>query len=165
VIVVSDSTALIGLSKIGKIDLLKEIFSRVHIPEEVFKEVTEAGKNRPGSDAIRNAEWVEAKTVQDQTQVNLLMASLDKGEAEVLALSKELRADLILLDEEKARKSAVIAGFEVMGLLGVLVIARNLGLIEAIKPLIEELKNKRFRISDRVIAEALLKAGEISSSK
>jgi predicted nucleic acid-binding protein len=93
------------------------------------------------------------------------MASLDKGEAEVLALSKELRADLILLDEEKARKSAVIAGFEVMGLLGVLVIARNLGLIEALKPLIEELKNKRFRISDRVIAEALLKAGEISSSK
>jgi predicted nucleic acid-binding protein len=67
VIVVSDSTALIGLSKIGKIDLLKEIFSRVHIPEEVFKEVTEAGKNRPGSDAIRNAEWVEAKTVQDRT--------------------------------------------------------------------------------------------------
>jgi hypothetical protein len=165
VIVVSDSTALIGLSKIGKIDLLKEIFSRVHIPEEVFKEVTEAGKNRPGSDAIRNAEWVETKTVQDRTQVNLLMASLDKGEAEVLALSKELRADLILLDEEKARKSAVIAGFEVMGLLGVLVIARNLGLIEAIKPLIEELKNKRFRISDRVIAEALLKAGEISYSK
>ena len=164
-IIVSDSTALIGLAKIGKIDLLRGIFSRVHIPEEVFKEVTEAGKNRPGSDAIRRAEWVETKTVQDRTQVNLLMASLDKGEAEVLALSKELRADLILLDEEKARKSAVIAGFEVMGLLGVLVIARNLGLIEAIKPLIEELKNKRFRISDRVIAEALMKAGEISSSK
>ena len=49
-----------------------------------------------------------------------------------------------------------------MGLLGVLVIAKNLGLIEIIRPFIEELKNKRFRISDRVITEALLKAGEIS---
>ena len=58
------------------------------IPEEVFKEVTEAGKNKPGSDVIRNAEWVETKAVQDRTQVNLLMASLDEGEAEVLALSK-----------------------------------------------------------------------------
>jgi predicted nucleic acid-binding protein len=165
VIVVSNSTALIGLAKIGKIYLLREIFSRIYIPEEVYKEVTEAGRNRPGSDAIRNAEWIETKIVEDRTQVNLLMASLDEGEAEVLALSKELRADLILLDEEKARKSAVIAGFEVMGLLGVLVIAKNLGLIEIISPLIEELKNKSFRISDRVIAEALLKTGETFSNK
>jgi hypothetical protein len=165
VIVVSNSTALIGLAKIGKIYLLREIFSRIYIPEEVYKEVTEAGRNRPGSDAIRNAEWIETKIVEDRTQVNLLMASLDEGEAEVLALSKELRADLILLDEEKARKSAVIAGFEVMGLLSVLVIAKNLGLIEIISPLIEELKNKSFRISDRVIAEALLKTGETFSNK
>lgn len=164
-IVVSNSTALIGLAKIGKIYLLREIFSRIYIPEEVYKEVTEAGRNRPGSDVIRNAEWIETKIVEDRTQVNLLMASLDEGEAEVLALSKELRADLILLDEEKARKSAVIAGFEVMGLLGVLVIAKNLGLIEIISPLIEEPKNKSFRISDRVIAEALLKTGETFSNK
>ena len=163
-IVVSNSTALIGLAKIGKIYLLREIFSNIYIPEEVYKEVTEAGRNRPGSDAIRNAEWIETKIVEDRTQVNLLMASLDEGKAEVLALSKELRADLILLDEEKARKSAVIAGFEVMGLLGVLVIAKNLGLIEIISPLIEELNNKSFRISDRVIAEALLKTGETFSN-
>ena len=92
-IVVSDSTALIGLAKIGKTHLLRDIFSTVYIPEEVFKEVTEAGKNKPGSDVIRNAEWVETKAVQDRTQVNLLMASLDEGEAEVLALSKELKAE------------------------------------------------------------------------
>jgi predicted nucleic acid-binding protein len=88
------------------------------------------------------------------------MASLDKGEAEVLALSKEMKAELILLDEEKARKSAVIAGFNVMGLLGMLVLAKRLGLLDEIKSLIEELRRKKFRISDGIIAQALMQAGE-----
>ncbi len=88
------------------------------------------------------------------------MASLDKGEAEVLALSKEMKAELILLDEEKARKSAVIAGFNVMGLLGMLVLAKKLGLLDEIKSLIEELERKKFRISDGIIAQALKQAGE-----
>ena len=88
------------------------------------------------------------------------MASLDKGEAEVLALSKEMKAELILLDEEKARKSAVIAGFNVMGLLGMLVLAKRLGLLDEIKSLIEELRRKKFRISDGIIAQALKQAGE-----
>lgn len=57
------------------------------------------------------------------------MGSLEKGEADVLALARELQADLILVDEEKARKSALIAGFNVMGLLGLFVLAKNLDLI------------------------------------
>ena len=54
-IVVSDSTILIGLVKIGKLDLLKEIFFKVYIPEEVFKEVVERGKEKPGSKVIKEA--------------------------------------------------------------------------------------------------------------
>ena len=158
--VVSDSTVLIGLGKIGKLDLLREIFSKVYIPEEVFKEVAEKGKDKPGSQLVKEAGWIETKPIEDKTQVNFLMASLEKGEAEVLSLAKEIRADLILLDEEKARKSAAIAGFEVMGILGLLIVAKNLGLIHEVRPSIEELKRKRFRISDRIVAEALRKAGE-----
>ena len=69
---------------------------------------------------------------------------------------------MILLDEEKARKSAVIAGFEVMGLLGLLIVAKNLGLLKEIRPSIEELKRKKFRISDGIVVETLRKAGERS---
>ena len=86
-------------------------------------------------------------------QVNFLLGGLEKGEAEVLVLARELETDLILLDEEKARKSAVIAGFEIMGLLGLFVLAKNLGLID-------ELTIKRFRISDKIIEKTLKKAGE-----
>ncbi|RLB31765.1 MAG: DUF3368 domain-containing protein [Deltaproteobacteria bacterium] len=159
-IVVSDSTILIGLVKIGKLDLLKEIFSKVFIPEEVFKEVVERGKGKPGSEIIKEAAWIEAKPVKDKIQVAFLLGSLEKGEAEVLVLARELKADLILLDEEKARKSAVIAGFEIMGLLGLFILAKNLGLIHEVRPLVDELMIKKFRISDKLIKETLRKAGE-----
>ena len=159
-IVVTDSTVLIGLAKLGRLILLKEIFPKVSIPDEVFKEVVEQGKDKPGSKLIRESSWIETKAVKDKTQVSFLMGSLDRGEAEVLALARELDADLILIDEEKARKSAVIAGFKVMGLLGLFNLAKNIGLIHEVRPLINELKTKKFRISDKVIEEVLKKAGE-----
>lgn len=159
-IVVSDSTILIGLVKIGKLDLLKEIFFKVYIPEEVFKEVVERGKEKPGSKVIKEAAWIEVKPVKDKIQVNFLLGSLEKREAEVLVLGRELETDLILLDEEKARKSAVIAGFEIMGLLGLFVLAKNLGLIDEVRPLVDELMIKKFRISDKIIETILKKAGE-----
>ena len=150
-IVVSDSTILIGLVKIGKLDLLKETFSKVYIPEEVFKEVVERGKGKPGSKVIKETAWIEPKPVKDKIQVAFLLGSLEKGEAEVLVLARELEADLILLDEEKARKSAVIAGFEIIGLLG---------LIHEVRPLVDELPRKKFRISDKIIEKTLKNAGE-----
>jgi len=90
VIVVADSTVLIGLAKLGKLTLLKEIFSKISIPEEVFTEVVEQGKDKPGSKLIKEPPWIEKKAVKDKTQVNFLMGSLDRGEAEVLALAREL---------------------------------------------------------------------------
>ena len=78
-IVISDSTILIGLVKIGKSDLLKEIFSRIYIPEEVFKEVVERGKGKPGSKVIKEASWIEAKPVKDKIQVAFLLGGLEKG--------------------------------------------------------------------------------------
>jgi len=71
------------------------------------------------------------------TQANLLMTVLDKGESEVLVLAKEMQADLVLPDEEKARKRAVRAGFKVMGLIGILIAAKRLRLITDIRKSIE----------------------------
>ena len=96
--------------------------------------------NKPGSEVIKNARWIENIPIKDRTQVGLLMVSLEMGEAEVLALARELQADLILVDEEKARKSALIAGFNVMGLLALFILAENLDHLQEVKPLIEELR-------------------------
>jgi len=64
------------------------------------------------------------------------------------------------VDEEKARKSAILAGYDVMGLLGLLILAKKLGLIDQVRPLIGELRSNKFRISDRVVSETLKRAGE-----
>ena len=69
-IVVSDSTILIGLAKIGKLDLLKEVFHKIYVPEEVFREVTERGLNKPGAQFVRKTAWIKAKPIEDRTQVN-----------------------------------------------------------------------------------------------
>lgn len=161
-IVVSDSTILIGLAKIGKLDLLSKIFPKIFIPQEVYIELVEKGKRKPGAEKIKNARWIESKSVKDRTQVNLLLASLEKGEAEVLCLAKELKAGLVLLDEEKARKSAVLAGFTVLGTVGLLLLAKDLGLIKEVRSPLNELQKKKFRISERIITEALKKAGELN---
>ena len=75
-IVVADSTVLIGLAKLGKLALLKEIFSKVSIPEEVFTEVVERGKDKPGSKLIKESPWIETKVVKLMTKRSALLALL-----------------------------------------------------------------------------------------
>ncbi len=159
-IVVSNSTVLIGLAGIKKIELLKKVFSKVYIPDTVFEEVTQVKKS--GSAEIKKASYLERKSVKDVREVAFLLGNLDRGEAEVLVLvlAKEFNADLVLVDEEKARKAAVIAGFEVMGLMGVLLMAKRYGFLKSIKPLIEELKKKKFRVTEEIVADILKSAGE-----
>ncbi|MCW5200324.1 hypothetical protein VU07_00690 [Desulfobulbus sp. F4] len=152
-VVISDSTVLIGLAKIGKIDLLRELFQEIYVPEAVFREVTQDGWLKPGAEAVRKAPWILRKEVSDRIQVHFLMTVLEEGEAEVLVLAKELQADLILLDEEKARKSAVLAGFSVMGVIGIL--------IASVGCCIKKLQQEKFRLSERVVKMALQQAGEI----
>ncbi len=159
---VSDSTVLIGLSKIGKTGLLRDIFQKIYVPEAVFQEVTEAGEQRAGAKIVREAPWIERRQIGDHVQANLLMTVLEKGEAEVLVLAKEIRADLILMDEEKARKSAIKAGFRVMGVIGILIVAKRMGLIANIGAYIEKLQREKFRISDKIVRMALKQARELA---
>jgi predicted nucleic acid-binding protein len=69
---------------------------------------------------------------------------------------------LILLDEEKARKSAVLAGFSVMSVIPILIAAKRLGLIASVGGCIEKLQEEKFRLSERVVKMALQQAGELA---
>jgi predicted nucleic acid-binding protein len=158
--VVCDSTVLIGLAKIGKLDLLKQIYEEVYIPEAVYTEVVSRGKGKPGVREIANALWIKKEPVKERRTVDLLIPEMGYGKAEVLVLGKELNADWLLVDDERARASAVSAGFNIIGLAGILLLAKQLKLISSIKPLFDELRNKNFRISDKICKQILKKAGE-----
>ena len=158
--VVSDSTVLIGLAKIGKLELLKQIFGEILIPNAVFVEVVEKGRGRPGGKEVENAKWIRKRTVRDRRTVEMFFAEMGRGEAEVLALGKEMHADWFLLDDERARNTATSAGFHVIGLGGILLLAKQLEFVSSLKPLLDELESKNFRLGIKIRKEILRKANE-----
>jgi predicted nucleic acid-binding protein len=158
--IVCDSTALIGLAKIGNLELLEKIFGEIFVPNAVFVEVVDRGRGRPGAKEVQDAKWIRKRTVKDNRTVEMLVAEMGRGEAEVLVLGKELNADWLILDDERARNSGQSAGFQIIGLAGILLLAKELGFIPAVKPLLDELESKNFRLGTRIRKEILKRADE-----
>ena len=158
--IICDTAVLSGLANIGRLDLLEKLFGKIYIPEGVYDEVVVHGGARPGAKELDQAKWVKAVEVKDRTAVNLLSSELGLGESEVLVLGKELRADWLVIDDARARAAAISGGFRVVGLAGILLLAKRRNLINEIKPLFEQLVEKNFRLSDRIIEEILEKAEE-----
>lgn len=159
-IIVSNSTPLISLSAIGKFSLLKTLWGKIYIPVGVYKEVVDFGKGRPGEQEVLKAAWIESKEVNDKLAVELLRDELDEGESEAIILAKELNADYVLIDERPACKKAFHLGLSKIGTIGILLLAKEEGLIGEVKKYIDELKLKGFRVSKQVYYEVLLKAKE-----
>jgi len=138
-IVVSNTTPILSLYKIGKLNLLQSLFSQVTVPMAVYDEIAVAGKGKQGHDELDKAEYIRIKDVKDIFAANLLRSQLDHGEAEAIVLARELKASILLLDEKKARRIAQENAQSVIGTLGILQIAKNRGLIPDIKTLLDDL--------------------------
>ncbi len=158
--VICDVAVLIGLAKIGKLNLLEKLFGKIYIPEGVYNEVVIKGRGRIGAKEIDQAKWISKTKVKDRTAVNLLFSEFGQGESEVLVLGKELKADWLILDDARARTAAISAGYRIIGLACILLLAKQRNLIEDIKPLFDELVDKNFRLSDKIMKTILQKAGE-----
>ena len=89
-----------------------------------------------------------------------LNATLGRGESEAIALAKEVKADLVILDDEKARKAAISEGLRITGLLAFLVQAKEKDIIKRVKPLMDNLRQRGFFISEDLYQDAIGKAGE-----
>lgn len=160
-IVVSDSSPLIGLASIGQFSLLSRLYTSLHIPAAVWLEVVEEGRGQPGSLEVSRAEWIEKHSPSNLPLVHTLKQTLGAGEAETIAIAIELRADLLLMDEALGRETARHLGLHCMGLLGVLKEAKSQGLIPEIKSYLDELKTRAgFRIKDSLYQRVLTEEGE-----
>jgi hypothetical protein len=157
--VVSNTTPIIALSVIGRLTLLRELYAEVLIPPAVNSEIMAGGARRAGAAELRHASWIRTVPLQDPRRADLLV-DLDRGEAEAIALAMELDADLLLIDERLARRYAVRAGLTITGSLGVLLKAKERGLVSEIHPLIQELRRNKIRLSEDVVQQALRLAGE-----
>ena len=101
--------------------------------------------------------------VNNRQAVEYLELVLDRGEAEVIVLAEELRADAVLIDDLKARKTAVLRGLAVVGTIGVLLDAKERGLVDEVKPLLDLLIRKKISISRELYSHALELAHESQS--
>jgi predicted nucleic acid-binding protein len=160
-VVIADTTPLISLSVIGHLHILESLYGKVLIPPAVEDELFFSKSGRPGFIEVMRPVWIDVIPLRAPKRANLL-ADLDRGEAEVIALALERNADLIILDERLARQYARRLELMMTGTLGVLLKAKQQGLLSELRPLINELRQNKIRLSEAVIAEALRLADEES---
>lgn len=158
-IVVSDTSPITNLAVIGQLDLLRELYQKVILPEAVYRELTASGGQHPGA-IVSSLDWIEVQPGTNQSLVTALRIELDEGEAEAIVLAQQVSADLLLMDERRGRAVAERFGLRVMGLLGVLVEARQRGLVEQLKPHFDLLIQSGFWIRQELYERVLRSVGE-----
>ena len=160
-IVVSDTSPVLNLARIGRLGLLPLLYERVLIPSAVFEELTASKSDLPPAIDLGSEPWLIVASANDRQRVQELRGDLDPGEAEAIVLAIEHRADLLLVDERRARRTAIAAGLTVTGLLGVVARAKRAGLIDLAKPVLDELiQIARFWIGYDLYAEIPAELGE-----
>lgn len=159
-IVVADASVLITLARVGRLDLLRQIAGAVNVPEAVYHEVVEAGRDRPGSGEVAQAQWISRRAVRDRVAVARLRERLGQGEAEAVALARELGAEVLILDDATARRAAEAEGLTVVGLLGLLISAKERRLVDAVKPILDEMMVAGFFIEDSLYRTILRQVAE-----
>jgi predicted nucleic acid-binding protein len=160
-IVISDTTPLISLMKIGQLDLINQLFGEIQVPEAVFKELTSNNRFQNECRQIEECPFINRVTVTDTKSVDLLRRSsgLDLGESEAIILSDYFNANYLLMDESKGRKVAQQMGIPIMGTIGMLMIAYNEHLLskEEILNCINILKNSGRHISEQLYEQLIKK--------
>ena len=153
-IVVSDTSSVSALLRIGQGNLLQLLYGKVLIPEAVRAELLAFFPDLP--------EFLHCRQIVNAGEVSRLCDELDLGEAEAIVLARESHADVLLMDELHGRRVAAREGVPIIGLMGVLLKAKNEGLVASIRPLIERLETEAdFRLSTEFKQFTLRRAHEL----
>ncbi len=160
--IVSNSTPLIELSKIRRLELLRDVYGSLVIPKAVYTEVVINGEGKPGAAEVKEAPWIYPHAVTHRSKVQSLYArpSLDLGECEAIVLAEEISAAQVILDDRVAREVAVSRGLPVIGTFGVLLVAKAEGIIPTVEPILTALRAHGTRISQPLYRLILTAAGE-----
>ena len=158
--VMSNSTQLIILGNIDKLFILKELYKEMIIPKAVFNEFT-VKEDKAKQQIIQNLDWIKVLKVQNTENRRMYQSKLHDGEVEVMILAQEISADLLIIDDNAAKKTAKFLGLTVTGTLGVLLKAKSQGIISIVKEILDEMLNQGFYISDNIIKLVLKSANEI----
>ena len=158
--VIVNSTPLIALAGIGCLDVLQKLYGKITIPRAVYTEINA----KPDSECVKqlklNADWILIDDISNVEAKSYYKTQLHDGEVEVMILAKESSADLVIIDDNNAKKHAQYLGLSVTGTLGLLMKAKSVGYISELKPLLQKLVDNRIYISQALIDKCLRIVGE-----
>ena len=157
--VISDTSALTNLIKIEQLEILEEVFETIIIPNAVYEELAQVPINK---EIIELEDWISTQEISDRDFFNELIQVLDKGESEAIALARELEPDYLLIDEKRGRQIAEQYKIKKIGIIGVLIRAKQKSLLENVKPTLDLLIEKAdFFISDQLYRDVLYQQNEL----
>lgn len=126
--VVSNTTPIITMLTISKLEILQQIYGEITIPLGVYEEI-EQGRDKTFYTDLSDIDWIKIQQIKDKTPIKYLR-DLDKGEAEVIVLANEIKADLVIIDERLGREFAEYFNLKLTGTMGVLLKAKELKVIQ-----------------------------------
>jgi len=161
VTVVSNSSPLITLARIRQLQLLSDFYGQILIPTEVHEEIVVAGRGLPGAEEVRKADWIQVRTAPSGSGPSLSQSitGLGAGERSAILLAKDLSADLLLLDEWKARRIAQTAGLSVVGCVGILEAGARTGKISNLRLVYIDLLKQGIRFDLQLRRNSLARLG------
>ena len=148
-IIVSDTSCLILLKKLGKLEILESLFKKITVTQIIAQEF---GKELP--------DFIEIEDPNNKNYQRILETYLDPGEASAIALALEKEKCLLILDDNKARKEAKQLNLTFTGTIGIIIVAKEKGLLDSINDLVNEIRESDFRISESLLEEMIRKSNE-----
>ena len=157
--IVSDTGPIIAFARLGRLSLLRQVFDVLIIPQAVFDELVQSGPDQPGAPEAIQGEWIQTRAITGQETTATLPSQLHAGEREAIVLANEHGVQ-ILIDEQRGRSAARALGLEVVGSLRVLAQAKALGIIPAVRPIVDELQALGYWIDQSIIRDFLEEMAE-----
>lgn len=153
-VIISDTSPISNLMHIELIHLLQYLYSEVIIPVAVYEALSVIPQQKS---IIDQQNWISIRSVENQERVEELLLHLDRGESEAIVLAQESQADLLLIDEIKGRSIANQKSMRTIGLLGVLIEAKENNLVNQVKPFLDQLIDDfQFRVHPNLYNRVLL---------
>jgi predicted nucleic acid-binding protein len=157
---VVDTSPLIFLAKLGRLELLRDGADAVCAPRAVLAEVRAQPDEATLAIERASQTWLSVRQVSNRSAVEILLADLDLGEAETIVLAREIEADKVVMDDLDARRFARRVGLDMIGTMGLLLAARLREELPSLREEIERLQDLGFRVAQPLVEAVLKEAGE-----
>ncbi len=158
-LVIANTSPLLYLQLVGCLGVLRALYGAIVVPPAVHAELEAGLKVQVAVPDVATLSWVEVKAVESEALIPAIV-DLGPGEAEVIALGLEHPGSLLILDDLLARRVAALNSLTYTGTVGVLIKAKQAGHLEAIRPVIDDLRTSGLWLSDELVATILAQTGE-----